>query len=34
MFDLRSLKVYVDGSCPKNPGGPGGWCAWLEFPFD
>lgn len=34
MFDLRSLKIYVDGSCLKNPGGPGGWCAWLEFPFD
>jgi ribonuclease HI len=33
-FDLRSLKIYVDGSCLKNPGGPGGWCAWVEFPFD
>jgi len=33
-FDLRSLKIYVDGACPKNRGGPGGWCAWVEHPFD
>jgi ribonuclease HI len=34
MYNLRSLKIYVDGACPKNVGGPGGWCAWLEHPFD
>src|SRR5580704_10893536 len=34
MYDLRSLKIYVDGACPRNVGGPGGWCAWLEYPFD
>ncbi|MGB8800885.1 MAG: RNase H family protein [Candidatus Acidiferrales bacterium] len=33
MYDLRSLKIYVDGACPRNVGGPGGWCAWLEHPF-
>lgn len=34
MLDLRSLKIYIDGSCLKNPGGPGGFAARLEFPFD
>ncbi len=34
MFDLRSLKIYIDGACPGNVGGPGGFAVWLEFPFD
>jgi ribonuclease HI len=34
MSNLRALKIYVDGACPRNVGGPGGWCAWLEHPFD
>lgn len=34
MFDLRSLKIFIDGACPGNKGGPGGFAAWLEFPFD
>lgn len=33
-FDLRALKIYVDGSCTKNPGGSGGFAARLEYPFD
>jgi len=33
-LDMRSLKIYIDGSCAKNPGGSGGFAAWLEFPFD
>lgn len=34
MFDLRALKIYVDGACPGNTGGAGGFAAWIEFPFD
>src|SRR5277367_4028592 len=34
MLDLRALKMYVDGACPRNVGGPGGFAAWREFPFD
>jgi len=34
MLDLRALKIYVDGACPRNVGGPGGFAAWREFPFD
>ncbi|HEY6468102.1 MAG TPA: RNase H family protein [Candidatus Acidoferrales bacterium] len=34
MFDLRALKIYVDGACPRNRGGPGGFSAWVEYPFD
>jgi ribonuclease HI len=34
MLDLRALKLYVDGACPKNRGGPGGFAVWREFPFD
>jgi ribonuclease HI len=33
-FDPHALKIYVDGSCTKNPGGSGGFAAWIEFPFD
>lgn len=33
-FDLRALKIYIDGSCLKNPGGRGGFAARLEYPFD
>lgn len=33
MFDPSAIKLYVDGSCLKNPGGPGGFCVWLEYPL-
>jgi ribonuclease HI len=33
-FNLRALKIYIDGSCRKNPGGTGGFAARIEFPFD
>jgi ribonuclease HI len=33
-FDLRALKLYIDGSCQKNPGGAGGFAARVEFPLD
>lgn len=33
-FDLRALRIYIDGSCRRNPGGAGGLAVWLEFPFD
>lgn len=33
-FDPHALKLYVDGSCAKNPGGSGGFAAWIEFPID
>lgn len=33
-LDPHALKIYIDGSALKNPGGPGGFAAWLEFPFD
>jgi ribonuclease HI len=33
-FDLRALKLYVDGSCRGNPGGAGGFAVRIEFPFD
>lgn len=32
--DHRALKIYVDGSAIKNPGGPGGCAAIAEFPED
>jgi len=28
------MKLYVDGSCAKNPGGSGGFAVWVEFPLD
>jgi ribonuclease HI len=34
MFDMRALKIFIDGSCLKNPGGPGGIALWREYPFD
>jgi ribonuclease HI len=33
-FDPHALKIYVDGNCWKNPGGPGGFAARVEYPFD
>ena len=33
-FDPRALKIYIDGSCQKNPGGAGGFAARIEYPFD
>ena len=33
-FDPHALKLYVDGSCLRNPGGNSGHAAWLEFPCD
>ncbi len=33
-LDPRALKIYIDGSALKNPGGSGGLAAWLEFPLD
>jgi ribonuclease HI len=32
--DPHALKIYIDGSALKNPGGAGGIAAWLEFPID
>ncbi len=32
-FDLRALKIYIDGSCQQNPGGAGGFAARIEYPF-
>lgn len=33
-FDLRALKIFIDGSCRRNPGGSGGFAARIEYPFD
>lgn len=33
-FDLRALKIYIDGSCRRNPGGVGGFAARIEYPFE
>jgi len=33
-FDPHALKLYVDGSCLRNPGGNSGHAAWLEYPSD
>jgi ribonuclease HI len=33
-FDLRALKIHIDGSCRRNPGGTGGFAARIEYPFD
>jgi ribonuclease HI len=33
-LDPRALKIYIDGSALRNPGGAGGIAAWLEFPSD
>lgn len=32
MYDPRDLKIYVDGSSLKNPGGPGGIGGIIEYP--
>ena len=31
-FDPHALKLYVDGSCLKNPGGASGFAVWVEYP--
>ena len=31
-LDPRALHIYTDGSCPENPGGPGGAAAFAEYP--
>lgn len=33
-LDPHALKIYVDGSALNNPGGAGGFAAWVEFPMD
>jgi ribonuclease HI len=33
-FDPHALKIHVDGSALKNPGGAGGVAGWVEFPID
>ena len=33
-LDPHALKIYIDGSALKNPGGAGGIAAWVEFPTD
>jgi ribonuclease HI len=33
-FDPHALKLYVDGSCLKNPGGASGLAAWIEYPSE
>lgn len=32
--DPHALKIYIDGSALRNPGGAGGLAAWIEFPID
>jgi ribonuclease HI len=33
-FDPRALRIYIDGNCWKNPGGPGGTAARVVYPMD
>jgi ribonuclease HI len=33
-LDPHALKIYIDGSALRNPGGAGGVAAWIEFPMD
>jgi ribonuclease HI len=33
-FDPHALKLFVDGSCLKNPGGNSGFAVWVEYPSD
>lgn len=33
-FDPHALKLFIDGSCLKNPGGQSGFAAWIEYPVD
>lgn len=33
-LDPHALKIYIDGSALKNPGGAGGVAAWIEYPMD
>ena len=32
--DPHALKIYIDGSALRSPGGAGGLAAWVEFPVD
>ena len=34
MYDPNAFNIYTDGSALKNPGGPGGIAAVMEFPMD
>jgi ribonuclease HI len=34
LFDPHAIKIYVDGSCWKNPGGSGGFAARVEYGCD
>lgn len=34
LFDPHALKLFIDGSCFKNPGGRSGFAAWVEYPVD
>ena len=29
--DLETVLVWTDGSCLRNPGGPGGWAAIMRY---
>jgi ribonuclease HI len=29
--NAKQVRIYTDGSCLKNPGGPGGWAAILKY---
>jgi len=31
-LDPRAIHIFTDGSCKKNPGGPGGAAAFVEYP--
>ena len=31
-YDPNALKIYIDGSCLKNPGGRGGIAGIVEYP--
>jgi len=33
-FDPHALKLYVDGSCSKNPGRTSGFAVWVEYPAE
>ena len=33
-FDPHALKLYVDGSCLRNPGGSSGLAVWVEYPAE
>lgn len=33
-FDPHAIKLYVDGSCLRNPGGSSGFAVWVEYPAE